>query len=46
MDAAGSSSPVDDNKDYDDKLPDAYDSDVLPSQNEVDDLDMNVSYDQ
>jgi hypothetical protein len=46
MDAAGSSSPVDDSKDYDDKLPDAYDSDVLPSQSEVDDLDMKVSYDQ
>lgn len=46
MDAAGSSSPVDDSKDYDDKLPDAYESDVLPSQSEVDDLDMKVSYDQ
>lgn len=46
MDAAGSSSPVDDSENYDDKLPDAYDSDVLPSQSEVDDLDMKVSYDQ
>ncbi len=46
MDPAGSSSPVDDSKDYDDKLPDAYDSDVLPTQSEVEDLDMKVSYDQ